>query len=88
MFPRKALDDHLKLFGQFGLLMAMMVLPIFTSIPEDIPNLDEIAESFKQLGTDNETGASAFNFTSEKTYDNYARRLLDVCDDMCSLGYI
>ncbi|CAG9802462.1 unnamed protein product [Chironomus riparius] len=88
MYPRKALDDQLKTFGQFGLLMAMMVLPIFTSIPEDIPNLDEIAESFSNLGTENETGASAFNFTSEKTYDNFSKRLLDVCHDMCSLGYI
>ena len=31
LFPRSVFDEHLLRYGKFGLAMAIMVLPIFTS---------------------------------------------------------
>jgi len=68
--------------------MAMMVLPIFTSDVNDIPDMDEMAENFKRIGADEEIDVSSFSFTTEKTYDRYAERMIGICNDMYSLGYI
>ena len=68
--------------------MAMMVLPIFTSDVSDIPDMDELAENFKKIGKSEEVDKEAIKFTTEKTYDRYAERMIGVCNDMYSLGYI
>lgn len=88
MFPRKVFDQHLKVFGNFGLVMAMMILPLITSNAEDTPDMDEFAENLKKLGENGEVDKNAFDFTSENSYDKYAKRMLEVCEDMCLLQYI
>ncbi|CAG9802882.1 unnamed protein product [Chironomus riparius] len=88
LFPREAFESHLKKFGKFGLIMAMAVLPLFTSDVDDIPDMEELAEKIKRIGADEEVDKSAFNITTDKTYDRYAERMIGVCEDMYSLGYI
>ncbi|XP_070495614.1 uncharacterized protein [Chironomus tepperi] len=88
LFPRQTFEKHLKEFGKFGLIMAMIVLPIFTSDASDIPDMDELAENLKKIGESEQVDKEAFKFTTEKTFDKYADRMIGVCDDMYSLGYI
>ena len=68
--------------------MAMAVLPIFTSDVDDIPDMEEMIQNLKKIEAEEEIDKSAFNYTSDKTYDRYAERMIGVCDDMYSLGYI
>ena len=91
LFPREVFDDHLKRFGKFGLGMAIMALPVFTSTVEDAPDMDAMAEKLKEAN-ENENFANnednVFNFTSSKTIDAYNERMSGVFHDMYDLKYI
>lgn len=89
VFPRNVFEDHLKRFGNFGLTMAVMVLPIFTSDPEDVPDLDAVADNLK-TAQDNgeEKQMEVMSFSSPKTIGDYTRKMTGVFQDMCRLGYI
>ena len=85
VFPRSAFDDHLMRFGKFGLAMAMMVLPVFTSNADDLPDMDEMAEIYQ---SGEEIDMNKYNFAESKTIDVYNKRMLGVIHDMYNLGYI
>lgn len=88
LFPREVFDQHLHRYGKFGLTMAIMVLPIFTSKSDDIPDMDAMAEKM-QSAIDNGTqlDESEINFTSSKTVNVYNERMLGVFQDMYDLKY-
>ena len=69
--------------------MAIMVLPIFTSKADDIPDMDEMAEKMQEA---DENGTAAgdidISFTSSKTLDVYNERMSGVFEDMYDLKYI
>lgn len=89
VFPRDVLNHHLKRFGKFGLAMAIMVLPIFTSNPEDTPDMDQMAEKFKDAQENGEElNESDLKFSSANTIGEYNRRMDGVFRDMYRLGYI
>ncbi|CAG9802885.1 unnamed protein product [Chironomus riparius] len=88
LFPRKAFEHHLKVFGHFGLLMALMTLPIFTSDSKEAPNMDELAEQFVKMGESSEVDENAFHFTKIRNQNRYDARILGVCNDMVELGYV
>lgn len=83
VYPKIAFENGLKKFGYFGLLMAMMVLPIFTSDAADIPDLDELSEKLQagELDVDE-------SFKSKTTIDVYRKRMRNVIIDLGNLGYI
>lgn len=83
IFPRNIMDDHLKKFGHFGLLMAIIVLPIFTDDVDDVNDVEKVAEQFKNL---NSNGVDKQNMI--KINQRYEQRMLGVCEDMFRLGYI
>lgn len=85
VFPRSAFNEHLMRFGKFGLAMAVMVLPIFTSNAEDLPDMDEMAEKY-QNGEEIDT--AEYDLKSSKTIGVYNTRMSGVIHDMCNLGYI
>ncbi|XP_062537181.1 uncharacterized protein LOC134205682 isoform X2 [Armigeres subalbatus] len=85
LFPRTALDEQLQKFGRFGLLMAVMLLPIITTKSEDVPDMDEMAEKMES-GAD--LSADLDNFRSESTDAVYRERISGCCKDMVELGYI
>jgi hypothetical protein len=70
--------------------MAMMVLPIFTSHAEDIPDMDEMAEKFKDLkeNGDKLDPKEMVDFSSFKTANVFKERMRDVMQDMYNLGYL
>ncbi|CAO1379873.1 unnamed protein product [Diamesa tonsa] len=85
VFPRSAFDEHLMRFGKFGLAMAVMVLPIFTSNADDLPDMDEMAEKY-QNGEELDT--AEYDLSKSKTIGVYNTRMSGVFHDMCNLGYI
>ncbi|CRK87818.1 CLUMA_CG001606, isoform A, partial [Clunio marinus] len=89
LFPRRAFFDQLKKFGRFGMSMAMIVLPFFTSQADDIPDMDQMAENMKEaMDKGEEVDTKLFNFTSDKTKDAYKTRMVGVFEDVYDLGYI
>lgn len=83
LFPYATFAEQLKQFGRFGLVMATMVVPLFTSVQEDLPDLDVVCE---QIERDRGMGNKMFKF--EKTQDMFAVKMRDIIIDMDRLGYI
>lgn len=89
LYPREVFDDHLKRFGKFGLAMAIMILPIITSKVEDTPDMDELAEKFKEaadIGTELDTESMSFGKT--KGNQEFNDRMRGVLEDMYAFKYI
>ncbi|XP_055614000.1 uncharacterized protein LOC129760375 [Uranotaenia lowii] len=85
LFPRSALDAQLQRFGRFGLLMAVMLLPITTTKSEDVPDLEEMAQKLEN-GFD--VADEVDSFRSEDTEAVYRQKMGDCCRDIVRLGYI
>jgi hypothetical protein len=85
LFPRSAFDGQIKRFGKFGLLMATMCLQFFTSNPDDIPDMDEMAE---RMARGDEIDPNEMKFNSSRTIGIYNKRMSDVFKDSYRLGYI
>ena len=83
LYPRNVFDSHLKRFGRFGLILSVFCIPIFTSDPEESPDIEEFA---KDLGNPSESTQNSF--ISNKTADKYAERMKGVLEDMNRLGYL
>jgi hypothetical protein len=75
----------LKKFGKFGLVMAIILVPMVTSSAEDIPEMDDVADEYK---ASKEASGDAMNFTSSKTIGVYEKRMLGILRDMVEFGYI
>lgn len=89
IFPRQALNDQMKKFGYFGVLMAALVIPFFVSDPEDAPDFDLIATKYKESReTATEFDSSLLEFKSENKRAKYEERLMGAFEDMCNFGYI
>ncbi|XP_055615685.1 uncharacterized protein LOC129761880 isoform X2 [Toxorhynchites rutilus septentrionalis] len=85
LFPRKALDEQLQRFGRFGLMMAVMLLPVINTKSEDVPDLEEMSEKLES-GAD--VTENINNFRSEETEGIYREKMSGCCRDMVRLGYI
>lgn len=85
LFPYDAMLDQLRKFGQFGLLMSNLLLPMITSEEERAPDLDELAVTLSNRRK-NETHENVFiSPTSKKLL---YERLHGVITDMVRLNYI
>uniref|UniRef100_A0A182NQG5 CHK kinase-like domain-containing protein n=1 Tax=Anopheles dirus TaxID=7168 RepID=A0A182NQG5_9DIPT len=47
VFPRTALVRQMRRFGRFGVLMAVFLVPMMCTRNEDLPDMDEAAEKFR-----------------------------------------
>ncbi|XP_026462580.1 uncharacterized protein LOC113364307 [Ctenocephalides felis] len=83
MFPYRALQDQLKEFGKFGILMGMTILNAMIANQEDIPDMDEVAEMMK-----NDPDNKKFLEQAKVNDDKFNRRMIDIIHDMDRLGYI
>lgn len=81
LFTFENLLDQLKRVGKFAMLMAPMLLTVITADPDDIPDLDNIAQDM----ADNKHDVNAF--ISKKTENAYNVRVRDVVRDLVQLGY-
>lgn len=83
LFPFEALLGEMKKNGRFGIIMATMLLPLTTSLSEDIPNLDDLSE---QMSRGEALDVELFKF--KKTEAIYKTKMRDIIVDMDRLGYI
>lgn len=63
--------------------MGMMLLPLLTSVADDIPDLDALSEQMNRG-----EGFDENAFTFEKTEQVYRTKMRDIIVDMDRLGYI
>jgi hypothetical protein len=77
------LNDHLKKCGKFGLVMAVMVLPAFVSLPEDVPDLNQLSEQLRD-----KTEGPQIELITDATFAKYEKRMLGVIEDLYNFGYI
>lgn len=73
--------------------MGVLVLPVFTSDVDDVPDMDEFVSNLNEVETTNgidndESKSKGVCYVTPKTYPLYADRLLGVCEDLCNFGYI
>lgn len=83
LFSYDDLQDQLKKFGSYALIIAPMLLNIITAKPDDIPDLDALAEEFKDKTP--EEGIKAF--MNDASVDKFHARIRDVVEDILRLGY-
>lgn len=83
LFPYKLMLEHFQKFAKFGLLLAMMLLPMLTMEPGNGINLDENAERFQNGEEHNEN-----IFITPQSCSKFNKRMREVIIDMIQLGYI
>lgn len=82
LFPYKLMLEHFDRFAKFGLILAMMLIPMLTYKGIGV-NLDESAENFQKGDQFDEN-----IFITEHSIGEYHKRIHDVVVDMVRLGYI
>lgn len=88
LFPYDAFQSHLKQFGYFGLLMAIVVLPVFVAPSEEIPDMDEVSEKLANGELDAKAIEEMDQQHSKKTQGAYAKRMRDTILDQIRFGMI
>lgn len=83
LFPYQALQDQLKKFGKFGLMMSLMVIQAMVMQPEETPDLDEVARLMEE-----DPHNIKFMDPGVASEMIYNRRMRDIIHDMNDLGYI
>uniref|UniRef100_A0A182QBF1 CHK kinase-like domain-containing protein n=1 Tax=Anopheles farauti TaxID=69004 RepID=A0A182QBF1_9DIPT len=83
LFPRSALDEQLRLFGRYGILMAMFLVPMMCTRNEDLPDIEAMAQKMLEAKQLNES----FFKTNESNQDAYAKRIRGVVKDCIRYGY-
>lgn len=70
--------------------MGVLVLPVFTSDAQEVPDMDEFVTSYNGdvNGNGNGENGSSFSYVTKKTYPEYADRIMGVCQDLYELGYL
>lgn len=85
LFSFEDLQAQLKEFGSYALILTPMLLNIMTTKADDIPDLDNLAEEFKDKGLSMEEGMKAF--VNDSGIDKFNTRIRDVVQDVLRLGY-
>jgi hypothetical protein len=77
------LQEHLTKYAKFGMLMAILLLPLFTAQSTDTPDLEELAQKLH------------LQESTEKMHDEltkpdnvYSNRMAEVIRDMFEKGYL
>lgn len=77
------MQEHFRRFGKYGLILAMLLLPVITSDGKCEINLDKISED---IMNDKPTDENAF--ISEHSRVKMNKRLRDIAVDMVRLEYV
>lgn len=83
-FPYTKLEEHLKMFGRFGLLMSLCLVPFTTIPPEELPDMDKAMEEM----VSNNNGDIAMLKAAEKNSERVESRIRDIVLDMENYGYL
>ncbi|XP_050086877.1 uncharacterized protein LOC126571973 [Anopheles aquasalis] len=83
VFPRTALMRQLRTFGRFGVLMAVFLVPMLCTRNEDLVDMDEAAEKYRD-GEEMDIGM----LTKNANQKDYAVRMRGVIKDIVRYGYL
>lgn len=83
IFPYALMQEHLRKFGKWGLMLAMMLLSVITADERGAINLDQLSEDILD-GKPSPRDA----YITENSRLKYNKRLRDVIVDMVRLGYV
>ncbi|XP_049537410.1 uncharacterized protein LOC125952148 [Anopheles darlingi] len=83
VFPRTALMRQLRTFGRFGVLMAVFLVPMLCTRNEDLLDMDEAAEKYRD-GQEMDLGMLVRNANQSA----YAVRMRGVIKDIVRYGYL
>jgi Ecdysteroid kinase-like family len=83
VFPREVLEAHIKRFAKFGMLMAILLLPLFTAQSADAPDLQELAD--KMQLSDNTADIHNQLTTAEALYSS---RMVELLREMSEKEYL
>lgn len=84
-FSYNNLQDQLKFFGKYGVIMSSFVVPLTQAHVEDIPDFDKISEEIQQENEKEEAKSVFVYKTKNKIIDN---RIRDIIDDSAAYGYL
>ena len=65
--------------------MAIILVPMVTSDADDAPEIDDVADAFKD---NKDQSGDVMNFTTAKTLKVYEQRMMGIFEDMYNYGYI
>lgn len=75
--------QQLTKYGKYGVLIAPMLLQVITAHPDDLPDMDAMAEEREKTGVD-----QLDLFVSPKTELLYNKRMRDVLRDADAYGFL
>ncbi|XP_063703520.1 uncharacterized protein LOC134833210 [Culicoides brevitarsis] len=78
VFPKSVFKEHMQRFGMFGVMMAVMLLPIFVAKSEEAPDLEKAAE---KIADGEDVSKMSEEETSADTILAYNKRMRDVLYD-------
>ncbi|XP_052869563.1 uncharacterized protein LOC128275189 [Anopheles cruzii] len=84
VFPRTAFMRQLRTFGRFGVLMAVFLVPMLCTRNEDLVDMDEAAEKFRDT---KEMDMSMFS-KNDNNRSAYTTRMRAVIKDSVRYGYL
>lgn len=84
------MQEHFRRFGQFGLVLAMCLLPMITADRGQELNLDEMSDKFSDYknGSTEMPELEENPFVSTDSKSRFNKRMRGVVIDMARLGYI
>uniref|UniRef100_A0A182K9B0 CHK kinase-like domain-containing protein n=1 Tax=Anopheles christyi TaxID=43041 RepID=A0A182K9B0_9DIPT len=82
LFPRAALDEQLRVFGRYGILMGMFLVPMMCTRNEELPDIEALAHKMTQTQQLDES----FFKTTEDNREAYATRMRAVVQDCIRLA--
>uniref|UniRef100_A0A4Y0BSZ1 CHK kinase-like domain-containing protein n=1 Tax=Anopheles funestus TaxID=62324 RepID=A0A4Y0BSZ1_ANOFN len=83
VFPRTALVRQLRRYGKFGILMAVFLVPMMCTRPEDLHDMEDAAEKYRDS---NELDVKAITTNTNKRA--YHTRMSTAIRDMVRYGYL
>lgn len=83
LFQLSDLQQQLRQFGKFGLIMAPLLMQVMVSDAKDIAKVDDMANS---MGTDKEM--TSFAVLTDASREKYRQRLGDSIDDVKRWGWL
>ncbi|XP_035897703.1 uncharacterized protein LOC118505678 [Anopheles stephensi] len=83
VFPRSAFDEQLRVFGRYGILMGMFLVPMMCTRSEELPDIEALAHKMAESQQLNES----FFKTTESNQQAYETRIRAVVKDCIRFGY-
>lgn len=90
LFPYELMEEHLRKFGKFGLIMASTLLPTITADRDRQMNLDEDSSNDKKIDGEppERPKLEDHPLISNSSMERLNKRLRDIAIDMVRLEYI